>query len=122
MPLLQFRCLIMLMAMGLSGLSWSSGIEDSTPEQRAALQTGFMKDQLKLSAETLLKVDAINLKYAQASEPVLKGSDGIFQKRSKMQSIMDSKDQELKKVLSEDEFQRYNSIKDEIKPYLESHL
>lgn len=122
MSFLHVRCGIFLTALLVSCPSWSSGIEDSTPAQRAALQTSFMKDQLKLDASKLSKVDAINRKYAEESEPVLKGSGGLFEKRSKMQTIMDAKDKELKQVLNDEEFSRYNEIKGDIKSYLESHL
>lgn len=120
----MFLLRICFMAFSLTLLSFPawSGIENSTPAQRAALQTDFMKDQLKLEGSTLSKVDAINRKYAEVSEPIIKGSDNVFTKRSKMQSVMESKDKELKGVLSEDEFSRYNAVKGDLMSYLQSHL
>lgn len=98
------------------------GLESSSPEQRAQLQTAFMKEALSLDAQTLSKVQAINLKYAKIAEPVLKGDDNMFKKRSKMHEIMEAKDQELKGVLSGSQFELYDSKKEELKGYLDSHL
>lgn len=84
--------------------------------------TAFMKDQLKFDATVLPKVQALNIKYAELAEPVLKGDDNIFKKRSKMHEIMDAKDKELKAILSKEQFDLYDSKKDELKDYMESHL
>ena len=99
-----------------------AGLENSTPAQRAQLMTAFMKDQLKFDAAVLPKVQALNSKYAELAEPVLKGDDNIFTKRSKMHEIMDAKDKELKAVLSKEQFELYDSKKDELKDYMNSHL
>jgi hypothetical protein len=115
------RLLLSLLLLSVVATGWC-GLENSTPEQRAQLQTAFMKDSLKLDAVALAKVQAINLKYAQEAEPVLKGDDNMFKKRSKMHEIMDAKDKELKGVLTEAQFGLYDSKKDELKAYLESHL
>jgi hypothetical protein len=108
--------LLSAMEMGVCGL------ENSTPEQRAQLQTAFMKEQLALDPATIAKIQAINLKYAQQAEPVLKGDDNMFKKRSRMMSIMDAKDGELKALLSPAQFDLYEQKKDELKAYMQSHL
>jgi hypothetical protein len=115
------RLLLSLLLLAAAVTGWC-GLENSTPEQRAQLQTAFMKDTLKLDMGVLAKVQAINLKYAQAAEPVLKGDDNMFKKRSKMHEIMDAKDKELKGILTDAQFGLYDSKKDELKAYLESHL
>lgn len=81
-----------------------------------------MKDQLKFDAAVLPKVQAINSKYAELAEPILKGDDNMFKKRSKMHDLMDAKDKELKGVLTKEQFDLYDSKKDELKDYIDSHL
>lgn len=99
-----------------------AGLENGTPSQRAKLQSDFMKDELKLDAAVLPKLQALNTKYAELAEPILKGDDNMFKKRSKMHDLMDAKDKELKGILSKEQFELYDSKKDELKAYVESHL
>lgn len=121
-PMKKISRLFLALSLSLSiGTAWA-GLENSTPAQRAQLMTAFMKDQLKFDAAVLPKVQAINIKYAELAEPVLKGDDNMFKKRSKMHDIMDAKDKELKAILSKEQFDLYDSKKDELKDYIESHL
>lgn len=99
-----------------------AGVIQSRPEQRAAIQTQFMKDRLSLPADVLAKVQAINLKYAQQMDPVLKGTDGKLAKMQKARGIMAAKDSELKAVLSPSQFEAYDDAKDDIKAAMESRL
>ena len=99
-----------------------AGVIQSRPEQRAAIQTQFMKDRLSLPADVLGKVQAINLKYAQQMDPVLKGTDGKLAKMQKARGIMAAKDSELKAVLSPSQFEAYDDAKDDIKAAMESRL
>jgi hypothetical protein len=99
-----------------------AGVIQSSPEQRAAIQTQFMKERLNLPAGVLAKVQAINLKYARQMDPVLKGSDGKLAKMQKARGIMGAKDDELKAILSPDQFEAYDDAKDDIKAALESRL
>ena len=99
-----------------------AGVIQSRPEQRAAIQTQFMKDRLNLPADVLAKVQAINLKYAQQMDPVLKGTDGKLAKMQKARGIMAAKDAELKAILSPSQFEAYDDAKDDIKAAMESRL
>ncbi len=112
-----------LICLACSGSALAGDITASTPEQRAELQTRFMKDKLALTdAATLAKLQAINLKYAQQMEPVLKGDDSRLTRMSKARSIMSAKDVELKQILSPAQFETYDDTKDDLKTYMESHL
>jgi hypothetical protein len=103
-------------------LASAKGIEDSTPEQRAAIQTEFMKSHLQLTPDQLQKIEALNLKYAQQMEPILKGSDGFMAKRSKAQGVMTLKDKELSSVLTADQFKAYDDLKDDLKEAVNQQL
>lgn len=84
----------------------------STPEQRAERQTAQMKTQLTLTAEQEKSVAAINLKYAQEAQKMMTSGDrGGMMKQAR--ETMDAKDGELKAVLSKDQYQQYEKMRDE---------
>ncbi len=115
--------IVMLLSLSfLSPLVSAKGIEDSTPEQRAGIQTAFMKAHLQLTPDQLKKIEALNLKYAQQMEPILKGSDGFLAKRSKAQAVMTLKDKELSAVLSQEQFKSYDDLKDDLKDAVNEQL
>ena len=103
-------------------LADEAGVIQSRPEQRAAIQTQFMKDRLSLPADVLARVQEINLKYAQQMDPVLKGTDGKLAKMHQARGIMAAKDAELKAILSPSQFEAYDDAKDDIKAAMESRL
>ena len=112
----------------LFALTTSSAMADeaafnrSTPAQRAAIQTKFMKERLKLPADLLAKVQAINLKYAQQLDHILKGSDGKLSKMQQSRAILAAKDAELQSILSPTQYAAYDAAKDEMKEALISRL
>ena len=100
----------------------ANGIENSTPNQRASIQTQFMISKLGLNADQSAKITSLNLKYAELMEPIHKGSDGFLAKRQKGKAIMDSKDSELKSILSPEQINRYNDLKDDLKEEVNNKL
>ena len=116
------RIVLLLALSFLNPLVSAKGIEDSTPEQRATIQTDFMKTHLQLSPDQLKKIEALNLKYAQQMEPILKGSDGFLAKRSKAQAVMALKDKELSALLSPEQFKSYDDLKDDLKDVVNQKL
>ncbi len=95
---------------------------DSTPTQRAASQTRFMKTKLNLSQDELAKIQAINREYAEKVEPVLKGSSIGLLKMRDIKAILEQKDDALRNVLSPEQFENYANAKDELKQALEQDL
>lgn len=91
----------------------------TTPQERAGIQTAFMKTRLGLSPEEAQKIEAINLKYAEKTEPVIKGDDGMFAKARQMREIQAEKDAELQTALSPQQYQAYQAAKDELKQKFE---
>lgn len=98
--------------------------KNKTPEQRAQMQTNMMKTKLNLDSAQTLKVQAINLKYAQQLAPVLKSDEGRFAKLRQMKSIMGQKDKDLKAVFNADQYKQYKELeaemKDKMKDYAKS--
>jgi hypothetical protein len=90
-------------------------LEQSTPQERAALQTAFMKSKLALDEKQSGKVSALNLEYAEKAEPIIKGDDGIFSKRSQMNSLQDEKNAKLKGILTPDQYETYEAAQDELR-------
>lgn len=116
--------LVVLFAFTLGGNNASAegGLMNSTPAQRADLQTAFMKDKLHLDEAALAKIKVINLKYAEKMEPILKGDDNKLSKMAKGKSVMGDKDEELKAVFSPDQYSSYEDLRDDLKAYLEKEL
>jgi Spy/CpxP family protein refolding chaperone len=78
-----------------------------TPEQRATKWTQWMKDELSISAEQETKVYEINLKYAQQAQSVRSQEGSRKSKFKEVKSIDDAKDEELKAVLTPEQFEQY---------------
>jgi len=110
----------------LVGPPLSSGQMDklmnTTPDERASAQTAMMKVKLDLTADQLLKIAAINQKYAQKMEPIIKGSSGMFMKMNQMRGVNEEKEAELKQVLSPEQFQKYLASKAEMREEFEEKL
>ncbi|MFZ2406277.1 MAG: hypothetical protein WAW41_14145 [Methylobacter sp.] len=95
---------------------------NSTPTERAASQTRFMKTKLNLSQEEAAKIQQINQEYAEKVEPVLKSSSIGFLKMRDIKAILEQKDDTLRSVLTPDQFEAYTNAKDELKQALQQDL
>ncbi len=85
-----------------------------TPEERAQMQTEWMKVNLKLNNSQLVRIDAINIEYAQKMEKV-KDIDGKSNKLKAAKKISEEKDEKLKQLLNEEQFQLYLDHKKELR-------
>jgi DNA repair protein RadC len=94
----------------------------STPQQRAGIQTMFMKSKLGLGEAQLSKVEAINLKYAQQMQPVLEGSERPLAKMGDVRRIQQAKDGEMQQVLSPEQYTKYLAAKEEMREHLEQKV
>jgi hypothetical protein len=92
-----------------------SAIQHKTPEERAQMQTKIMKSKLSLDSLQATKVQAINLKYALKTDPILKSDAGKFKKLKKIKALQEEKDDELKQVLTADQFKQYQALKERLK-------
>lgn len=95
---------------------------ETTPAQRAAVQTRFMKTKLNLSQDEAAKVQAINLEYAEKVEPILKGSSIGLLKMLDIKAIWNRKDEALRQVLTPGQFDAYDSAKGELKQVMQQDL
>jgi hypothetical protein len=115
-------CLLMLLTLQkVKAQDAQAMLKESTPEQRAQMQTGMMKSKLNLDSAQTIKVQAINLKYAQQLDPVLKGDGAKFKKLKEAMSIQKAKDADLKTVLTADQNKQYEAMKEEMKEKLKEY-
>ena len=90
-------------------------LKNATPEQRAAFQTKMMHDKLKLDAGQTTKAQAINVRYAQKFQPIIKSSDSRFSKMKQAMALQKQKDQELQAVFTKDQFSQYQAFEAELR-------
>ncbi|MCK9394683.1 MAG: hypothetical protein M0Q44_03755 [Methylobacter sp.] len=95
---------------------------NTTPTERAESQTRFMKTKLNLSQDDAAKVQAINQKYAEKIEPVLKGPSIGFFKMRDIKAILEEKEGILSSVLTPEQFDAYVNAKDELRQAMQQDL
>lgn len=89
-------------------------LKNATPEQRAQMQSDMMKNKLALTDEQYKQVSDINLKYARKMDDLKQNGGGKFSKARKAKSIMSDKDDELQKVFTKEQFEKYETLKKEM--------
>ncbi|OON68902.1 hypothetical protein [Hymenobacter sp. CRA2] len=99
------------------GMGYGQGRQQRTPEQRADMQTQRLTNQLALSADQQTKVRAIYL--AQANEfdaaraQMTPGSMDRDAMRQKMQEGRTRYDEQLKAVLTPEQFTKYTAQRED---------
>jgi len=93
-------------------------LKNTTPAERAAAQTAMMKSKLGLSDDQVSKIGALNLKYAEQMQPIIAGTEGPMMKMRDFRKVEDQKEAELKGVLSPDQFQKFQAMKEEMREQL----
>jgi periplasmic protein CpxP/Spy len=91
-----------------------------TPEDMAKRQTEQMGEYVKMTKDLEKKVNDLNLKYAKKSQEMRAGgnfanmSDSQREKmRAQMTANQEEKDNELKKILSADQWKQYEKFREE---------
>jgi len=115
------RSWVAIAVLAMAAIAAAEGLDDlkdTTPAERAAAQTAMMKSKLNLTEDQLPKIEAINEKYAEQMDPILKGSDGMFAKMRAMKEVEGRKEGELQGVLSKDQFDQFQAMKSEMKDKL----
>ena len=92
----------------------SQQLKNSTPEERAQKITDWMKTTLQLSDEQATSIHAINIKYANQNESLKEDASGRRAKHKKLKDSQEAKDQELKGMLTPEQFKTYLSKKKEL--------
>lgn len=93
-------------------------IKDMTPGQRAAFQTNLMKTKLGLDTQQLIKVKAVNIRYAQQFQPIIASDDSRFTKFRKAKNLQEKKDNELKGIFTAAQFKQYKDFENNMRSKL----
>ena len=97
-------------------------LKNTTPEERASLQTELMKSKLALTPEQTRAVADLNLKYANRMEPIIKGSSNSLTKMFQMRKINNEKEAELKRILSSQQWEKFDASRDEMRQQFEERI
>lgn len=107
-------CLIIALKANAQDAKDVKNLKDKTPAQRAQYQTGLMKSKLTLDSIQLVKVQAINLKYARQFDKILKSDDAKMSRIKQAMSLQKTKDAELKAVFTASQYKQYEAIENEL--------
>ncbi|WP_027381487.1 hypothetical protein [Chryseobacterium daeguense] len=89
-------------------------LKDSTPEQRAKMQTEWMKTKLALNTTQVQQVYALNLQYAQKNDPVIQSNEGKRAKFKKLKAFQKEKSDALSHILDAGQYKKYQELKDQM--------
>jgi Spy/CpxP family protein refolding chaperone len=110
---------VLVFATGHGAFAQMDKLKNTTPQERAGMQTDMMTSKLALTPDQTSKVSAINLKYAQQMDPIIKSSERPLVKMRQMKPIDEAKEAELKGVFTPDQYQKYLAAKAEMREKLE---
>ncbi len=94
--------------------AWIEQIKKAPPLERAVMQTDLMKSKLALNDWQYQQTNHVNKKYALLIAPILAGDDSKFSKYRQIKALMETKDQELKKIFTADQFGKYQEVEKEL--------
>ncbi len=83
-------------------------------EERAHRLTERMKEKLNLSEDQVPKVEEINLRTAKQTDTAVQASTRE-DRQAKMRAAQEQRDKDLKDVLNQDQWKKYQQIKGELK-------
>jgi hypothetical protein len=81
-----------------------------------------MKSKLALTPEQTQAVADLNLKYANRMEPIIKGSSNSLSKMFQTRKINNEKETELKRILSAQQWEKFDSSRDEMRQQFEERI
>lgn len=90
-------------------------VEEMPGDERASVQDDFLAKALSLTPEQSLEVGRINRKYAREVDSIVNSTDYRSRKARRFKAAMKNKEQELKKVLSKEQYKKYEQIREEMK-------
>lgn len=95
------------------------GQELKNSAEAAAYQDEVMEKELELTEDQKEKVSKINLKYTEQMTEIMRREGSKFSKIGDMKKNGKDKKEELKGVLTEDQFEKFE---DEVEPALRKHM
>lgn len=114
MKKLGLLLLVVLLGTTMSMAQNKGGQRNSDPAEMAKRQTEAVKKACDLDADQETKVQALNLKSANKMNEMRKSGGGDRDAmREKMKTIRDDQNKEMKKVLSDDQWKKYEKYMEE---------
>lgn len=95
-------------------LAQTKKLKDTTPEQRAKMQTEWMTSKLALNTKQVDQVSALNLQYARKNDPILKSNESKLSKFKKLKALQKEKSNALSQILDAGQYKKYEEIKDQM--------
>lgn len=92
----------------------SKSLKQTTPEQRAKMQTEWMRTKLALNTKQAEQVYALNLQYAQKNDPIIQSNEGRFSKFKKMKALQNEKSNAMSQILDAGQYKKYQEAKDQM--------
>lgn len=86
-------------------------IFQQNPETRANVISFIMKDRLDLTDKQVAEAYAINLKYAQKAQPLFDEGDSLKEHVGEMIEMNNSRKEELLQILTNDQLETANDIR-----------
>lgn len=88
--------------------------QHSTPEQRAKMQTEWMKTNLALSPAQVDQVYNLNLQYAQKNAPILQSKEGKLSKYKQLKASQKEKSAAISKILDAAQYKKYQELQEQM--------
>lgn len=92
----------------------SKSLKQTTPEQRAKMQTEWMRTKLALNTKQVEQVYALNLQYAQKNDPIIQSNEGRLSKFKKMKALQNEKSNAMSQILDAGQYKKYQEAKDQM--------
>jgi len=118
---LVLGCLLTVLVPTLA-MAQMEELKNSTPKERADMQTQWMKDNLALDDKVAATIAAINLKYARENQALMDSSEPRFQKLIALKKNSQAKDAEMKSVLSAGQYSQYEEKKQALRAELKQKM
>lgn len=118
----QIIVVIVTILFPLIASAQNEDFKNSTPEQRAQFQTDWMKTELSLDSSITTFVYSVNLKYAKKNQSLMNSGGSRVQKYREFKASSEAKDNELKKILTKEQYKEYLERKEEMKQNMRQKL
>lgn len=117
----MFACALLLIAPVFASAQMDE-LKNSTPEQRAQMQTRWMENNLSLDSKASASVSTINLKYAKETQALISSDSPKFQKLMTFRKNSEAKDGELKSIFTPEQYSLYKQKKSEMEAQVKQKI
>ena len=109
--------LIAVFALSIASMAQDRGSRNFDPKERAKRQTEELTEQLGLNKDQQKKVGELNEKYSEKMTAMfedMRGGGGDREAmREKMTKLRDEQNKEMKKILTDDQYKKYEKYLEE---------